>query len=285
MAVVGGVTLQALLTEPTPAYVVLWAAAQKAGAFAAVRRGRGATCSSIALAVAVFDLVTAVLAAMLWHRLRVGRAPLRGGALVRRSLVLAGGGMRVAWQTGVVAALTEHGLGFHHIDGTSGGIMTAGMLLSGQRPAEMAAALVRPRRAGLQLAAAGARLPEGAVGAARDGRRGRGIRTVFPHLGIDVDKIRASTVEGTFNLVDFVTKCCVAVPHTEVDAELLAAGMSLPIAMPPCGAATTSGPTPCGSRTPTSPRRCGAVPTRSGWCGASATPPAGATGRWSSTST
>ena len=30
-----------------------------------------------------------------------------------------------------------------------------------------------------------------------------------------------------------MTKTCVAVPHTDVDAELLAAGMSLPIVMPP----------------------------------------------------
>ena len=53
---------------------------------------------------------------------------------MRRSLVLAGGGMRVAWQTGVVRALTEYGLDFQHIDGTSGGILTTGMLLSGQQP-------------------------------------------------------------------------------------------------------------------------------------------------------
>ncbi|MFF3249299.1 patatin-like phospholipase family protein [Streptomyces sp. NPDC002870] len=45
--------------------------------------------------------------------------------------------MRVAWQSGVVRALREHGVGFDHVDGTSGGIMTAGMLLSGQDPAEM----------------------------------------------------------------------------------------------------------------------------------------------------
>ncbi len=71
MAVVGAVTLQALLTEPTPAYVLLWAAAQKAGAFAAVSVGVARDLfSSYALAVAVFDLATAVLAAMLWHRLR-----------------------------------------------------------------------------------------------------------------------------------------------------------------------------------------------------------------------
>ena len=48
----------------------------------------------------------------------------------RRGLVLAGGGMRVAWQAGVIAALDEAGLIFEHIDGTSGGIFNAGALLS-----------------------------------------------------------------------------------------------------------------------------------------------------------
>ena len=55
----------------------------------------------------------------------------------KRSLVLAGGGMRVAWQAGVVKALTEEGLEFQHVDGTSGGILTAGMMLSGVSPDEM----------------------------------------------------------------------------------------------------------------------------------------------------
>ena len=41
MAVVGGVLLQALLTEPTPAYVVLWGAAQKARRVLRRSSGRG----------------------------------------------------------------------------------------------------------------------------------------------------------------------------------------------------------------------------------------------------
>ena len=44
-----------------------------------------------------------------------------GNNAVRRSLVLAGGGMRVAYQAGALAALEEAGLRFHHADGTSGG--------------------------------------------------------------------------------------------------------------------------------------------------------------------
>src|SRR5687768_12654437 len=49
----------------------------------------------------------------------------------KRSLVLAGGGMRLAYQSGVLKALEEHGLQFTHADGTSGGIFTLAMLLSG----------------------------------------------------------------------------------------------------------------------------------------------------------
>lgn len=71
MAVIGGVTLHALLTEPTPAYVLLWSATQKAGAFVAVTVGVTRDLfAGYAMAVALFDLATAVLAALLWHRLR-----------------------------------------------------------------------------------------------------------------------------------------------------------------------------------------------------------------------
>jgi hypothetical protein len=71
MAVVGAVTLQALLAEPTPSYVVLWCAVQKFGAFVAVSVGVARDMfDSIALMVALFDLLTAALAGALWHRLR-----------------------------------------------------------------------------------------------------------------------------------------------------------------------------------------------------------------------
>jgi hypothetical protein len=59
------------------------------------------------------------------------------------------------------------------------------------------------------------------------------VRKVFPALGIDPAAIRSSPLPGTFNLVDFVTKRCVAVPNTEIDLEMMAAGMSLPLFMPP----------------------------------------------------
>ena len=152
---------------------------------------------------------------------------------MKRSLVLAGGGMRVAWQTGVVQALMEHGLTFQHVDGTSGGIMTAGMLLSGQQPAEMGR-----RWSDLDVSDFTSLLPvrdylRGPWGLPGLGDADGVVHKVFPHLGIDCEAIRSSPLEGTFNVADFVTKTCVAVPNTEVDDELLAAGMSLPLVMPP----------------------------------------------------
>lgn len=150
-----------------------------------------------------------------------------------RSLVLAGGGMRVAWQAGVVKALNDAGLTFDHIDGTSGGIMTTGMLLSGLTPEDMC-----ERWATLDVQDFNSPLgvgdylkgPWNLPGLAdADGI----LEKVFPHLGISAAAIWQSKIPGSFNVADFVTKTCVALPHNEIDVELLAAGMSLPLFMPP----------------------------------------------------
>jgi hypothetical protein len=62
-----------------------------------------------------------------------------------------------------------------------------------------------------------------------------GIRgTVFPHLGIDIDKIRrARTVAATFNVCDFDDKIVVAIPQDQMALPLLLAGISLPLVTPP----------------------------------------------------
>lgn len=114
---------------------------------------------------------------------------------MNRSLVLAGGGMRVAWQAGVVRALAEEGLEFSHVDGTSGGILTAGMLLSGIGPEEMCA-----RWSVVDVKDFGSALPFGdylkgpwslpALGDA-DGL----LNKVFPALGIDAGTIRSRATE------------------------------------------------------------------------------------------
>ena len=150
-----------------------------------------------------------------------------------RALVLAGGGIRVAWQTGVVAALRERGLEFAHGDGTSGGIFTLGMLLSGIKPPEMVERWRElPARAFVSLLPARSYLRPmtdwQAFGSA-DGVRER----VLPALGIDLAAIRCSQgMTGSFNVGDFASKRCVPVPHTELDEDLLVAGVSLAALMP-----------------------------------------------------
>lgn len=154
----------------------------------------------------------------------------------RRALVLAGGGMRVAWQSGVVSALRDAGLTFSHVDGASGGTMTTAMLLSDLDPQDM----VR-RWSSLDVHGFSALLPwrDYARGPAQLPALGdaSGVRDkVFPHLGIDLDLVRTATTRtgavATFNVCDFTAKTCVAVPNDDIDLELLVAAVSLPLVMP-----------------------------------------------------
>lgn len=150
----------------------------------------------------------------------------------KRSLVLAGGGMRVAYQAGVIRAMLEEGLCFHHADGTSGGTMNLAMLLSGLTPEEMG-----DRWRTLDVKKFVSMLPfdeylrlhkAEAMGDA-DGI----VNHVFPHLGIDVEQIHnAEGIEGTFNVCNYTNKTNEVIPHTETAMELLVAGISLPIFMP-----------------------------------------------------
>lgn len=150
----------------------------------------------------------------------------------RRSLLLAGGGIRVAYQAGVLLALHEAGLRFHHGDSTSGGTFNLAMILSGVTPGEACGrwrgldvrsfATLWPARRML------AGPPYPALGSSE------GIRErVYPALGVDVERIRAAQgIEGTFNVCDFEAKACVAIPHTEADLDVLTAGVTLPIFSP-----------------------------------------------------
>jgi predicted acylesterase/phospholipase RssA len=260
MFLFGGLLLHALMRPRENPAAFVWAGLQKLGAFAAVSLGvaRGLF-SPLALGVAGFDLLSALLIFGALAHLRraerpalapplksapvepppveprpapepVSAAPVTEGP--RRALILAGGGMRVAWQAGVIRALADEGLTFAHGDGTSGGIINLAMLLSGQSPKEMCerwrtlrvknfVSFVSPEK---YLKA----WDMDALGDA-DGI----VEHVFPHLGINVPTVRASTVmEGTFNVCNFTRKTNEAIPHSQVDLDLLVAGISLPIFMP-----------------------------------------------------
>lgn len=163
------------------------------------------------------------------------RLPLRvltGTGEKKCSLVLAGGGMRLAYQAGALKAMEEEGLKFNHADGTSGGIFNLAMLLSGLSIEQMCENWrtlnikdfisyfpVRKYLNPFKLSAFGD----------ADGI----VQKVFPHLGIDIRKINAEdTISGTFNVCNYSLKTNEAIPHQEVSMHHLIAGVSLPIFMP-----------------------------------------------------
>ncbi len=150
----------------------------------------------------------------------------------RRSLVLAGGGMRVAYQAGVLAALDQAGIKFHHVDGTSGGTLNLSMLLSGLPIAEICERWRTLDPRGFATPLPWREYVQSPHWPALGG--GSGVRDrVLPHLGIDPAAIRAAEgVAGTYNLANFATKAAEVIPHTEVDLDLLVAGISLPVLMP-----------------------------------------------------
>jgi predicted acylesterase/phospholipase RssA len=160
-------------------------------------------------------------------------APPQGYRGPSRSLILAGGGMRVAYQAGVVRALLEDSLCFSHADGTSGGTINLAMLLSGLSPAEMC-----ERWRTLNVKDFVSLMPLESY-LKSDGVEAMGdadgiVRRVFPHLGIDVNRIRAARgMEGTFNVCNFSRKTNEVIPHDRIELDLLVAGISLPIYMPP----------------------------------------------------
>lgn len=150
----------------------------------------------------------------------------------KRSLILAGGGMRVAYQAGVLKALAEADIEFDHVDGASGGTINLAMLLSGLTPDEMIA-----RWESLDVHKFVSLMPFAKYASAQ-GLEAMGdarglVNDVFPHLGIDIDKIRACTrPTGTFNVCNFTRKTGEVIPNSQMTMDHLVAGVSLPIFMP-----------------------------------------------------
>ena len=164
---------------------------------------------------------------------QVGLATQQAGGQPRRALVLPGGGLRLSYQVGILMALEEAGLGFQLMDGTSGGSLNLSMLLSGQRPAEMAR---RWRSLRLHDTVSFLPLKDYLLGGPLDALAdGRGFRDkVLPQLGINFERIRsAQGVVASYNLLDYGAKAVAVIPASQIDADLVVAGMSLPGVFPP----------------------------------------------------
>ena len=155
-----------------------------------------------------------------------------GDAGVRRALVLAGGGMRVAYQAGAVKALFDQGLRFSHADGASGGTINLAALMSGVTPDDLCArwrALPVTGFAALRPAPEYLRATRMKALGSADGM----IRNVYPALGVSIERIRAATgIDASFNVCRFDDKTLVPLPQAGLDLARLVAAASLPIFMP-----------------------------------------------------
>lgn len=150
----------------------------------------------------------------------------------KRSLILAGGGIKVAFQAGVLQVwLDEAGLTFDHVDAASGGVFNLAMMcqgLGGQQIANNWRDL-NPR---VGISFNFAEFPKLLYAESLftlDGFRNH----VFPDWGYDWDKIRKSQLDATFNVINFSRKEVEVIEPQSMTEDMLVACVSLPMWFPP----------------------------------------------------
>jgi predicted patatin/cPLA2 family phospholipase len=150
----------------------------------------------------------------------------------KRSLILAGGGIKVSSQAGVLQVwLDEAGLKFDHMDAASGGVFNLAMMCQGMSGLEIANNWrnLNPR-AGISFNAA--EFPKLLYAESMftvDNYR----KHVFPGWGLDWEKIRASELNGTFNIFNFSRKELQVIEPKDMTEDMLVACVSLPMWFPP----------------------------------------------------
>lgn len=150
--------------------------------------------------------------------------------MAKRSLILAGGGLKVCYQAGVLQVwLDEAGLTFDHADGASGGTFNLAMYCQGMT--------------GKQIADNWRNLDpflpvdlntSGVWPFSRSLFTTDNLRTrVLPSWGLDWNAIRQSPRVGTFNVFNFSRKQLEVIPQTQMTEDLQIAAVSLPMWFPP----------------------------------------------------
>lgn len=151
---------------------------------------------------------------------------------MKRSLILAGGGMKVGFQAGVLQVwLDEAGLAFDHADGASGGCFNLAMYcqgLSGTQIADNWRDLDPFLPVDFNWEQYWKLLNAPSVLSYDNFRK-----NVLPFWGIDWDRIRASQRLGTFNVFNFSKKELEVIPNARMSEDYLIAGVSLPMWFPP----------------------------------------------------
>jgi predicted patatin/cPLA2 family phospholipase len=150
----------------------------------------------------------------------------------RRALILAGGGLKVAFQAGVLQVwLDEAGLTFDLADGASGGTFNLAMWCQGMSGRTIADNWRRMNpRAGVDFNwSQYLRLFYARSLFELDAYR----KNVFPEWGLDWNKIRKTTREATFNLYNFSRHELEVVTPDRMTEDHLIAAVSLPFWFPP----------------------------------------------------
>jgi predicted acylesterase/phospholipase RssA len=153
--------------------------------------------------------------------------------MTRRSLIMAGGGVKVAFQAGVLQVwLDEAGLTFDHADGASGGVFNLAMYCQGMSGTQMADNWRRFQPL-VSLSVNWSeiiKLPVAQSLLTYDGFRAKVLQSSW---GLDWDAIRGTTKEATFNLYDFSTQETVVLTADQMDEDRLVSAVSLPMWFPP----------------------------------------------------
>lgn len=143
----------------------------------------------------------------------------------KRALILAGGGLKVAFQAGVLQVwLDEMGATFDYVDGASGGVLNLAMLCQGMRGTQIADNWRRFRP--LHSLAFNSPLSGSLL------TYDRFRRKIFPQWGLDFARIRASELEACFNLYNFSRHELCTLGPRQLREEHLIACISLPLWFP-----------------------------------------------------
>lgn len=156
-----------------------------------------------------------------------------GAIVTKRSLILAGGGVKVAYQAGVLQVwLDEAGLSFDHADGASGGVFNLAMYCQGMSGKEIAdnwRGFPVVRSIGLNLRQY-LRLYWSESLLTYDTFRKVVLRERWK---LDWDRIRASRRLGTFNVYNFTKNQLEVRTQDQMNEDFLIACVTLPMWFPP----------------------------------------------------
>jgi predicted patatin/cPLA2 family phospholipase len=152
--------------------------------------------------------------------------------MAKRSLMLAGGGLKIPFQAGVLQVwLDEAGIEFDHGDGVSAACFNLAMWVQGMSGKQIAdnwrhfnpIAAVDINWSQLPLLFFAESFFELDVFRKR----------IFPRWGIDLDKVRASKRVGTFNVYNFSMNELRPITTPAMTEDFLIATASLPVFFPP----------------------------------------------------